>query len=31
MSQALFGPESAVVAPPNMAPTGTKKTPPRSG
>jgi site-specific recombinase XerD len=30
MSQALFGPESAVVAP-NMAPTGTKKTPPRSG
>jgi len=30
MSQALFGPESAMVAP-NMAPTGTKKTPPRSG
>ena len=30
MSQALLGPEPAAVAP-NMAPTGTKKTPPRSG
>jgi hypothetical protein len=30
MSQALFGPESAAVAP-NMAPNGTKKAPPQSG
>jgi hypothetical protein len=30
MSQALFGPTPAAVAP-NMAPTGTKKAPPRSG
>ena len=29
MSQALFGTESVVVAP-NMAPTGTKKAPPRN-
>jgi hypothetical protein len=28
-SQALFGPGPAAVAP-NMAPTGTEKTPPRS-
>jgi integrase len=30
MSHPLFGPAPATVAP-NMAPTGTKKTPPRSG
>jgi len=30
MSQALFGAESAAVAP-NMAPSGTKKAPPQSG
>jgi len=30
MSQALFGPQSAAVAL-NMAPTGAKKAPPRSG
>ena len=30
MSRALFGPEPAAVAP-DMAPGGTKKTPPRSG
>jgi integrase len=30
MSQALFGPEPAAVAS-NMAPTGTKKTPPGAG
>lgn len=30
MSQALFGPGSAALAP-NMAPNGTEKAPPRSG